>query len=137
VPVCNGAGKALQFDGGNWSCKAVSQVFSANNVHLGAQSECQGTYQGGLCSAALKKNIVFPTAFSAPPHVIVTPENVSNQGGCVGGATDKVLAYPENITTTGFTVVGAGSPAGGGCSGYDGWTSNISIGWIAIGTGAP
>jgi hypothetical protein len=111
---------------------SAMKVLSANNVLLGLATDCLGVFSGGLCNSAFRRNIVFTEPFSAPPHVIVVPETVSQQGGCVAGATDKVVSYPTNITATGFTLVGAGSPDGT-CGGMHSWSSAAVLGWVAIG----
>ncbi len=95
--------------------------------------QCPGTNSGGLCSQPFQQNIAFQATFTAPPAVVVVPEDVSQQGGCVGGATDKVVAYPSNITKTGFTLNIGGSPEAGSCGGFEGWYTVSTAGWIAVG----
>ena len=94
---------------------------------------CSGTASGGLCNGGYYIEIEFSQPFDSPPHVIVTPEHVSQQGGCVGGATDSVSAFPTDITKTGFKLWAYGSPSGGSCGTYNGWATFAYAGWIAIG----
>ncbi|MBI4371655.1 MAG: hypothetical protein HY552_05090 [Elusimicrobia bacterium] len=110
------------------------RVLSGHGVSPGAPANCSGTFQGGLCSGLWFQDIVFSQPFTSTPHVLVTPENISNQGGCVGGATDKVVAYPANMTRTGFRLYVGGSPDAGSCGAWNGWSSMGSAGWIAVGS---
>lgn len=116
----------------SWPSGASQQVkiFSGHNVTPG---NCSGTFVGGLCNGGYYVNIAFPTPFASPPHVLVTPELVSNQTGCVGQATDQTSAYPTNITTTGFRLWANGSPENGTCGAYEGWSTYAKAGWLAIG----
>lgn len=72
---------------------------------------------------------------------MVAPEKISDIAGCVGYETDKVLAYAENISTTGFDLRVYGSPETGSCGTYwDGYGTHSTAGWVAIGkrtTGTP
>ena len=42
--------------------------------------------------------------------MVVAPEKISDQAGCVGYITDKVVGFAENITSTGFDLRVGGSP---------------------------
>lgn len=61
----------------------------------------------------------FSEPFESEPSVIVAPEKISDQGGCVGNYTDAVIGYPENITTTGFDLRVGGSPFRGSCGTWE------------------
>jgi hypothetical protein len=63
-------------------------------------------------------------------------EVVSDQAGCVAGATDKVVSFPQYITTMGFRLYANGSPQDT-CGIYEGWGTYARAGWIAIGKAAP
>ncbi len=95
--------------------------------------KCDGRYQGGLCKGAFYTDIRFRQVFRSRPHIIVSIENASHQTGCVGGATDKIVAYPSNITRRGFRLYAYGSPVGGNCGRYSGWSTTVKAGWMAIG----
>ena len=105
------------------------RVYSAHGVGPGT---CEGQSQDGLCSGPFYVDVVFPRPFDLPPHVLVTAEEVSDEQGCVAGATDKVVAYPANITPEGFRLYAYGSPWGGNCGALNGWASLARAGWMAI-----
>jgi hypothetical protein len=108
------------------------RVYSAHGVEPG---ECEGQAQGGLCSGPFFVDVVFDRPFDEVPHVLVAAEDVSAQQGCVGGATDKIVAYPANITREGFRLYAYGSPWGGNCDAFNGWASRARAGWLAIEAG--
>lgn len=110
------------------------RVYSAHGV---LPASCDGPTQDGLCNGPYYIDIVFPRPFDLPPHVLVTAEEVSDQAGCVGGATDKVVAYPANITPEGFRLYAYGSPWGGNCGAFNGWASLARAGWMALEAGGP
>lgn len=113
------------FDGGG------ADVLSGHGV---ITSRCDGNNVGGLCSGGYFTDVKFEQPFDAPPHVLVAVENVSSQGGCIGGATDKVVAYPENVTRHGFRLYAYGSPVGASCGDLSSLTSQATAGWIAVGS---
>ena len=92
---------------------------------------CSGSNVGSLCSTVWHTDISFPTPFATPPNVLVSPEHVSDQGGCVGGSTDAVICYPSNVSTNGFRLSCGGSPAWDACGAYAGYTSLARAGWLA------
>ena len=115
-----------------------SAVQSDQKVLLGTMSDCSsggGTFSGGICSTPWERNITFSPSFSSVPHVLVSASDVSPQGPCVGGATDKVVAYAKNITPIGFTLVCAGSPAPNSTCGnpLEGQYATAECSWIAVG----
>lgn len=114
-----------------------SAVQSDQKVLLGTVDDCSrggGIFSGGICSTPWERNITFSPSFSSVPHVLVSASDVSPQGGCVGGATDKVVAYAKNITPIGFTLVCAGSPASNStCGNLEGQYSTSECSWIAVG----
>lgn len=75
----------------------------------------------------------FSEPFNGTPAVIVAPEKISDIGGCVFYKTDKVLAYAENISSTGFDLRVYGSPVTGTCGTWDGYGTWSTAGWVAIG----
>lgn len=103
-------------------------VASAHNV-LGL--DCEGVAEGGLCNGAFYTDITFDTPYVRPPHVLVAVENVSNQGGCVGGATDQVVARPANVTERGFRLYVHGSPMQS-CGASEGWSSRATAGYLVV-----
>jgi hypothetical protein len=105
------------------------RVYSGHDVRPGG---CDGTLDGGLCLGGFYEDIVFPQPFERPPHVVVSAEDVSDQDGCVGGATDKVVGYPANVTERGFRLYAYGSPWGGNCGAYNGWSTRARAGWLAV-----
>ncbi|NBV51625.1 hypothetical protein EBR78_10475, partial [bacterium] len=112
-----------------------SAVQSDQKVLLGTVDDCSrggGTFSGGICSKPWERNITFSPSFSSVPHVLVSASDVSQQGGCVGGTTDKVVAYAKNITPIGFTLVCAGSP-NSTCGSFEGQYSAAECSWIAVG----
>lgn len=139
------ADKKIAFNSANYSFSMLRgssssggslKALSGHSVSPSLPADCLAPWMGnGFCSVPWKTDIVFTTPFSSPPQVIVTPEQASNQGGCVGNATDLVIAYPENITATGFRLRVAGSPMSGGACGpaADGLFSVARAGWIAVG----
>ena len=52
----------------------------------------------------------FSEPFDGTPSVMVAPEKISDLSGCVSYLTDAVVAYPENISSTGFDLRVGGSP---------------------------
>lgn len=105
-------------------------VFSDHGVKA---NKCSGTLDGGLCRGNWYIDVKFPKRFANTPHVLVSPEKVSDQGGCVRGGTDAIVAYPSRITKAGFRLFVSGSPVSGNCGAKGGWRSRGSAGWIAIG----
>lgn len=95
--------------------------------------KCSGRSSGGLCKGKYYVDIRFNRRFARPPHVIVAIEEASSQSGCVGGATDKIVAFPTDITRRGFRLYANGSPAGSGCRDKANWASRVKAGWIAVG----
>ncbi len=95
--------------------------------------KCDGRERGGLCDGNYYEEIKFDRPFEERPHVIVSIESVSSQGGCVGGATDRVKAFATQVTEKGFVLVASGSPAGSSCGERSGWASRATASWIAIG----
>lgn len=96
---------------------------------------CPATFQGGLCSApyTVRVNFAQPTRFTGAPHVLVTPRNVSNQTGCVGTKTDRLVCRPKAIDSTGFTLECSGSPLRDDCGVlYDNYFSYASADWLAV-----
>jgi hypothetical protein len=108
------------------------RVYSAHGIEPG---ECEGQAQGGLCSGPFFVDVVFPRPFDDVPHVLVAAEDVSAQQGCVGGATDKIVAYPTNITREGFRLYAYGSPWGGNCDAFNGWATRARAGYLVIEAG--
>lgn len=99
---------------------------------IGTSNSCDVGFIGGLCQSGYHVNVTFPTPFSTPPQVMVTPNLISAQGGCVGGATDQVRAIAANITTTGFKMYCSGSPEDS-CGVYEGYQTIGRCNWMAIG----
>jgi hypothetical protein len=66
--------------------------------------------------------------------VIVMVQNISDvtNSSCANGNSDKVLAYPENITTTGFKLWASGSPLPGACGAYETYYTRSRVGWLAV-----
>lgn len=109
------------------SCGVVSQ-------HRIKPTTCEGQFQGGLCHGPYTKHINFADTgktFTHTPHVLVSPEWTSDQGGCVEYATDAISCFPKNITATGFDLSCNGSPALSTCGAYSGWSSYADGGWLA------
>lgn len=53
---------------------------------------------------------------------------------CLGGAVDAVYTKAVNVTSTGFRLYAAASPAGAVCGApYDGWWYYAYATWTAIG----
>lgn len=119
VDICGGSGLPVS-----------PTMHSAHGLGV---SGCLTTSSGGLCDSIPFLDVTFPAPFGAPPHVLVSAELVSNQGGCVGFATDQVSCWPENITASGFRLRCGGSPVSGTCSGLDGLSTYGRAGYIAIG----
>ncbi len=115
----------------NWMAVDADLSCGALSGHGITPTECANN-QGGLCAmGSFSKQITFSTSFSSTPNVIVAPENVSNQGGCVGGATDQVLCFPSGITNSGFTLSCSGSPFAS-CGTSEGFKSLATAGWLAM-----
>lgn len=99
-------------------------------------SSCPGNYAGGFCDASFTKQITFLTPFENVPMVMVSmrAESIHTYCPCCTGASDQAYAYPENITTTGFTVRTAISPFGVSCGPtYSNWVVQSNFDWVAIG----
>ena len=123
---------------GSWWAKASANWIALDNddsVQSGhgiMPTGCAGSNVGSLCSTLWHTDISFPAPFLSPPNVLVSPEHVSAQGGCVGGTTDAVACYPSNITSSGFRLSCGGSPAWGACGDYSGgYASLAKAGWLA------
>ncbi len=125
---------ALQiYDGSRWKSLASQMVLSG---HGEITNTCDGAIMGnGLCNGRFYKVITFSSPFSSPPHVLVTPERVSEAPACAGSVTDTLAAYPEDITTTGFKLYAFGSPGLiNSCGvGSEGYSTQARAGWMAIG----
>lgn len=120
-----------------------SHAFAQGGVNLcqidGGQdvttTQCDSPAGRQLCGGSFYKDIAFAKPFSAPPHVVVSPNHVSDSqvSPCASSATDTELCYPANITTTGFRLYCSGSPVGTGCgSGYDGYLTSATASWLAF-----
>lgn len=101
--------------------------------HSVVPDKCDGRYDGGLCQGGFYKDVSFAEPFESPPHVLVSIEEASYQGSCVGGATDKVVSFPTKITRSGFRLYAYGSPVSGSCGSQANWASRAKAGWLAIG----
>lgn len=121
---------ASYFGAGAPGTSAVTMTQGAQNVPA---PTCTGVNVGGLCSGPFAADIVFPTPFISPPMVLVSAAIVSNQGGCVGNATDHLRTYAVNITNAGFRMLCSGSPESGSCGAYEGWFTRATCSWIAVG----
>lgn len=75
----------------------------------------------------------FSEPFNGIPSVLVAPEKISDKTGCINYKTDKVIAYAENISSTGFDLRVRGSPVTGNCPAWDGYGTWSTAGWVAIG----
>lgn len=101
------------------SASDTSLVLGGNNVAPAGSADCPGTYDSrGLCTTAWKIRVNFSEPFLVPPSVVVAPEKISDIADCVNYKTDKVLAYAENISSTGFDLRVYGSPVTGSCGTY-------------------
>lgn len=114
-------------------------MLRVESAHLVVTDSCYGGSidSNGLCKNGFYKDITFSRPFSSIPDVIVIPETVSYNTAdtdCAGGATDKVTAFPNSITTTGFRMWVYGSPVSTSCSGQTGWATKGRGGWVAIGS---
>ncbi len=112
--------------GGGVSGGSDIKIFSENWI---IPNTCDWTFVGWLCLGKFYKDITFPEPFNKIPHVLVSPEFVSDQGGSVWYATDQVAAYPDNITKNGFRLYANWSPQGWS---YDWYASLARVGYIAI-----
>ena len=107
------------------ACRAVSGHNITPNL-------CSGSNIGGLCTGTWSSTSTFATPLSTIPKLISGPENVSNQGGCVGGATDTVTVSSSQVSATGFRLTAAGSPAGNGCGTSNGYASLATAGYLGV-----
>ena len=108
------------------------QIENGYNVKPFRPENCNGTYQGGLCKGGYFQDIFFAKPFNGIPKVLVTARHISDQGGCVGGATDTWKAHPTDITPVGFRLWVSGSPVGSSCGAWSGWHSIASADWTAF-----
>lgn len=116
----------------NWIATEGGASCTAQDGHQIQPQTCGGENAGGLCSSPFWKRITFSTPYASAPHVIVAPEHISPQGGCVGGATDQVLCLPQTIDATGFTLSCSGSPVGTSCGAESGYKNLANGGWLAM-----
>lgn len=111
----------------------IRASIAIESKHGVVTDRCDGVLKGGLCKGSWFAVIRFNQPFERPPHVLVSIEEASYQSGCVRGATDKVAAYPDNITRRGFRLYAYGSPVSSNCGASSSWASMARAGWIAIG----
>ena len=117
----------------NWTAVESGAACKAQSGHGIVPQNCSDN-QGGLCaSGTFSTPITFSTPYASAPNVLVAAENVSNQAGCVGGATDQIECFPSGITTTGFTLNCSGSPYQS-CGTSEGFKSLATAGWLATET---
>jgi len=97
-------------------------------------TKCPGHAGTPLFCGVFYEDITFSEPFSSPPKVLVSIEDTGPVGGCAQHTTDRVIAYPTNVTTTGFRLMAASSPDSPFC-GATGATSctRAKVGYIAIG----
>jgi hypothetical protein len=133
VFICQGTPSSRK-----WSFMgSVMRVFSDFDVF---PDQCNGTIVGTagnqLCSGLWYKNITFSGTFGTTPHVIVMVQNISEvtNSSCANGDSDMVVAYPGNITPTGFQVWAGGSPLKDSACGsaYETYYTRSRVGWLAV-----
>ena len=134
-PVSDGCGPGTNgyrtMGSANWVATDADASCGSLSGHGIVPTSCANN-QGGLCAmGSFSKEITFSTPFSSTPSVLVAAENVSNQSGCVGGATDQVLCFPSAISTAGFTLNCSGSPFAS-CGTSEGFKSLATAGWLAV-----
>ena len=115
----------------NWMATDASLSCGALSEHGITPTECTNNEDGLCAMGSFTKQITFPIPYLSTPNVIVTAENVSNQGACVGGVTDQILCFPSSIRTTGFTLNCSGSPLAS-CKTSEGFKSLATAGWLAM-----
>ncbi len=120
------------------TCDARAEVSSAPPArcrvesHQGEVAErCDGVAVLGLCWGKFYADVHFQAPFPSPPHVVVTPHEISRPGGCARSGTDKLHCYPDRITGAGFRMYCFGSPPWGSCGDYHLWATVASGNWLA------
>ena len=120
-----------------------SSITSQAGYHI-APDQCSGNKNTGahanqLCDGLWFKDIVFPQPFPSAPHVIVTAEAIPDviNSPCTRNVTDMYIAYPENITPTGFRLFASGSVEDYQIAitcgaGYENWYTRATAGWYAV-----
>lgn len=79
-------------------------------------------------------DITFPAPFKTPPQVVSSISNIGPYSPCMSGAMDAIATYATSITTTGFRLFGAASPASGyPCTYTNGW-GTAATAYIVVGT---
>lgn len=114
----------------NWIATDADASCNSLSGHGATPTVCSNN-QGGLCAlGTFSTQVNFTIPFTSTPEVLVAAENVSSQGGCVGGSTDQVLCFPSSISNTGFTLNCSGSPYAS-CGTSEGFKSLVTAGWLA------
>jgi hypothetical protein len=101
---------------------------------------CNGVYCDTLtiCNTTFYQDITFGESFSSPPNVTVSARFIpdpDHRHPCANG-TDKIIAYPDSISATGFRVYASGSPTRWDSACTAGEKSNMTraqVKWMAIG----
>lgn len=134
---CGAYSSWASYASGGWLARADERETGCHveSAHDIVTDECPGTLgTSGVCSVQFRKDIVFSKPFHATPLVLVSPEHVSAGPTCAGGATDTVSCFAQNVTTTGATLICAGSPVGPECGNniYEAWYTKARVGYIAM-----
>lgn len=114
----------------------VSKILEGTMLSTDLDWICPGVIPiQGVCTNSWRKNVVFSEAFNSPPRVLIGILKVTGSGApCAGGATDTVGTAVANVTTTGFTFYGGGSPVAASCGiANEGDTTLGDFSWTAIG----
>jgi len=118
-----------------WLAMASRPDCQVASAHWIETTNCNGTLDAsGTCPNDFYQDVSFGKTFSEPPHVIVSPENVSTNPSCVGGATDWFRCYAANITTTGFRAYCSGSVQDASlCGGVgENYKTQVEFGYLAV-----
>src|SRR3989344_1144821 len=114
----------------------VNNVSAVPTVHnesgTVSPKNCSGAFSGGLCNGKYTQRVNFQQEFLTPPIVLMTAKRISDQGGCVGSATDAWTVFASNVDTKGFTATAMGSPVEASCGQWSGWSTYASANWIAL-----